>query len=211
MIFHVPQAIPAFCGKRLIPNREKICILRCPRAGNYCASGGPPDCLTLPHAIRNGRDAEVFHHAIEIRCANASYRYFRSQSATLWSQSDFPTSGRMHPNTPPREQTTGIQVADSSLVEEGKRTSTSRPICLQTQYENCCCAVSEIRASRLCDGLQVSGSKSLQLACCNRLTVTQSAREGQQFCENFSYRWCRLCRWYSCGFARLARSSSDSI
>ena len=60
-------------------------------------------------------------------------------------------------------------------------------------------------------GLRVERRKPLMLACCNRLTVTQSALEGQYFCENFGYRRCRICRRNSCHVAVRSRTFADHL
>ena len=185
-------------------------VIRCLKAGDFCACQPRLHCLTTPLAIRDGRDAKVLPYATEWGCASASLSASRYYSATPCGKPAFLRPTRMHPSHSPAIPNNQTQLTDPRL-EGGEKGTPAAGLSFLKPEIMIAFRVHipfKFRASRLIDGLQVERAKPLPLACCNRLTVTQSALEGQYFCENFGYRRCRLCRWNSCHFASRLRVTS---
>ena len=53
----LPQAIHAFFGNWWVPKRKMLRVIRCLKAGDFCASQPRLLCLTTPLAIRDGGEA----------------------------------------------------------------------------------------------------------------------------------------------------------
>jgi hypothetical protein len=186
-------------------------VIRCLKAGDFCATQTRSLCLTLPLAIRGGVVAKVFHYAIGWGRANASLSASHSQSATPCRKPDFLSLTRMHPISPDQFQKHRNSIADPRFGGRRKRHCCRQTASFLKPEKLTLVAFTfyVVWASRLIGGLRIERRKPLLLACCNRLTVTQTALEGQYFCENFGYRRCRVCRRNCCRPVNGARPTTD--
>ena len=161
--FQLPQATAAFGGNWLIPKRKILRVIRCLKAGDFCAFQLRLISLTLPHKIRNRMAGRVSHYAIGIRCVKATWRTFCHQSATLCGKPDLLSSSPPHPASPSQIQNRQRSRRRTSLSEEGKKGNLWQKLYPSSNTNVACAHIYVVRASRLFDGLKLSGANHSSL------------------------------------------------
>jgi hypothetical protein len=211
--FQLPQAILANGVNWLIPKIKALLAVRCPKAGDGSASRTRVLCLALTLPLRDRRCAKVYPYAIGSGRMKASPIARRFQTPPPAHQPDFAGKNRTHRISLRQSQMHRNARRRFSSRRAGKKGTSQQSAPILQPQTGTLVAFQPAKPGQadVQTVFRLNGANRSCLPCCNRLTVTQSAMEGQYFCENFGYRRCRLCRRDSRLSSCFHRPSTDSL